>query len=123
MLDPWVRVLSVLLVICICNTPARRNWLIKHAFSKKKKMIAAHRIAVFFVCFCLATFAEAQDPASKAKAMLARMTLPEKIQMLHGFDGGYVGNVQPNTRLGIPVLNLNDGKQLRQEKIAHYSTW
>lgn len=43
--------------------------------------------------------------------MLQKMTLEEKVQMLHGFDGGYVGNVQPNTRLGIPVLNLNDGPQ------------
>ena len=31
--------------------------------------------------------------------------------MVHGWDGPYVGNVPPNTRLGIPPLNLNDGPQ------------
>ena len=37
------------------------------------------------------------------------MTLDEKITMLHGVAGPYVGNVPANTRLGIPALNLNDG--------------
>ena len=43
------------------------------------------------------------------------MNLTEKLDMLHGWDGPYVGNVPPNTRLGIPALNLNDGPQ-----VCHY---
>jgi hypothetical protein len=41
------------------------------------------------------------------------MNLTEKIDMLHGWDGPYVGNVIANERLGIPALNLNDGPQVR----------
>lgn len=37
------------------------------------------------------------------------MLLSEKIDMLHGTIGDYVGNVKKNTRLGIPALKLNDG--------------
>ncbi|EGD72488.1 hypothetical protein PTSG_00514 [Salpingoeca rosetta] len=50
-------------------------------------------------------------PESRAKALLKEMTLDEKITMLHGSTGPYVGNVPANTRLGIPALNLNDGPQ------------
>lgn len=51
------------------------------------------------------------DPEERAKKLLAMMTLDEKITMLHGVAGPYVGNVPANTRLGIPALNLNDGPQ------------
>eukprot|EP00043_Microstomoeca_roanoka_P013291 m.130236 g.130236 ORF g.130236 m.130236 type:complete len:782 (+) comp15716_c2_seq1:3-2348(+) len=51
------------------------------------------------------------DPESRAEQLLAMMTLDEKITMLHGSAGPYVGNVPANTRLGIPALNLNDGPQ------------
>ena len=60
-------------------------------------------------------------PETRARAVLAEMRLDEKLAMLHGadkeFDDGslhgsrYVGNVMGNTRLGIPMLNLNDGPQ------------
>lgn len=60
------------------------------------------------------------DPATRAKAVLAKMELDEKLAMLHGadkeFDNGslhgmrYVGNVIGNKRLGIPQLNLNGAK-------------
>jgi beta-glucosidase len=52
---------------------------------------------------------EQATPEQRAQALLAQMTLDEKILMLHGSPGGYVGNVPANTRLGIPALNLNDG--------------
>ncbi|EDQ89527.1 uncharacterized protein MONBRDRAFT_32335 [Monosiga brevicollis MX1] len=51
------------------------------------------------------------DPEQRAQALLDQMTLDEKILMLHGSSGPYVGNVPANTRLGIPALNLNDGPQ------------
>ena len=67
------------------------------------------------------TTLRAAPPAARAHAVLAKMTLDEKLAMLHGadkeFDDGslhgsrYVGNVMGNTRLGIPMLNLNDGPQ------------
>jgi len=51
------------------------------------------------------------DPRQRAKAMLSRMTLDEKLTMLHGVEGPYIGNVKGIQRLGIPPLNLNDGPQ------------
>eukprot|EP00049_Salpingoeca_infusionum_P023640 m.13209 g.13209 ORF g.13209 m.13209 type:complete len:698 (+) comp5915_c1_seq1:277-2370(+) len=51
------------------------------------------------------------DPESRAKLLLAQMTLDEKIMMVHGSAGPYVGNVPGNARLQIPALNLNDGPQ------------
>jgi len=58
------------------------------------------------------------DPAQRAAALLAKMTLDEKISMLHGAFVGwpdaakvYVGNVPGNDRLGIPPLRMNDGPQ------------
>jgi len=51
------------------------------------------------------------------------MSLGEKIAMLHGAVGPYVGNVVGNERLGIPPLNLNDGPQgFRSENYPGTST-
>lgn len=50
-------------------------------------------------------------PSERADALLANMTLDEKVHMLHGSGVGYVGNVEGNERLGIPALRLNDGPQ------------
>lgn len=49
------------------------------------------------------------QPTRRAELLLAAMTLDEKIVMVHGIKGGYVGNVPANARLGIPALNLSDG--------------
>jgi beta-glucosidase len=54
----------------------------------------------------------ALSPESRARHLVARMTLDEKIDMVHGvgfaFDQGYAGAVPANTRLGIPALYLAD---------------
>ena len=50
-------------------------------------------------------------PAQRASQLLAQMNFTEKIDMIHGWSGPYIGNVIANTRLGIPALNLNDGPQ------------
>jgi beta-glucosidase len=39
------------------------------------------------------------------------MLLSEKIDMLHGADGNYIGNIKENKRLGIPAINMQDGPQ------------
>ncbi len=51
----------------------------------------------------------AQTPDQRADELIAQMTLAEKIAMLHGAGGSYVGNIPANTRLGIPAVNLEDG--------------
>jgi beta-glucosidase len=54
----------------------------------------------------------ADTPEDLASALLAQMTLDEKISMVHGTNqGNYVGNTLPISRLGIPALTMNDGPQ------------
>jgi len=65
----------------------------------------------------------ADPPKKRAMALANKLSLDEKIAFLHGPPTGpccqcktaatcaYVGNVAPNTRLGIPPLNMNDGPQ------------
>jgi hypothetical protein len=49
-------------------------------------------------------------PERRADDLLAAMTLPEKLTMLHGgAECGYVGCLDGNGRLGIPPLHLQDG--------------
>src|SRR5205823_82073 len=57
----------------------------------------------------------ALPPASRARLLVARMTLDEKIAMVHGAGyplplngAGYAGVVPANPRLGIPALYLAD---------------
>jgi beta-glucosidase len=50
------------------------------------------------------------SPDQRADALVAQMTLDEKIQLLHGVNqDGYIGYVPPIPRLGIPALTLTDG--------------
>jgi beta-glucosidase len=39
------------------------------------------------------------------------MTLDEKLSLLHGVTGTYVGNLPQIKRLGIPAVNMQDGPQ------------
>ena len=51
-------------------------------------------------------------PDDRARALLAEMNLTEKISMLHGYRSPeYTGLTVGNSRLGIPALNMNDGRQ------------
>jgi beta-glucosidase len=55
----------------------------------------------------------ARAPGERADALLARMTLDEKLAMVHGtgfvMGAGHAGHVPGNSRLGIPALYLADG--------------
>src|SRR5437588_8829277 len=48
-------------------------------------------------------------PEDRANLLIAQMTLDEKIAMVHGVNGQYVGDTTNNARLGIPALHLQDG--------------
>ncbi|MEV6443046.1 glycoside hydrolase family 3 C-terminal domain-containing protein [Amycolatopsis sp. NPDC051716] len=49
--------------------------------------------------------------AGRARQLVARMTLDEKIAYCHGIPAtkGFTGHIPANTRLGIPALRLADG--------------
>ena len=71
---------------------------------------------VFFASLAfLASLGCAQSAADKAKVMLQKMSLAEKINMLHGNKTSYTGGtpeiVNEATGVRIPPLNLNDGPQ------------
>ena len=68
--------------------------------------------------------AAAQSSAQRAAALLAKMTLADKIGMLHGVGSpGYTGMTTANAALGIPSLTLNDGRQgFRPNDGAHTQT-
>ena len=51
------------------------------------------------------------DPAARAKAIVAQLTLEEKVGLLGGVAGNFSGNLPPIARLGVPALTMNDGPQ------------
>jgi beta-glucosidase len=54
-----------------------------------------------------------ETPSQRAHDLLLKMTLKEKIGMVHGYDtrSTYAGIVRAVPRLKIPTLNLQDGPQ------------
>ena len=48
-------------------------------------------------------------PEQRANLLLNAMTLDEKITMVHGVSGPYVGDGAGIDRLGVPALHLSDG--------------
>jgi beta-glucosidase len=51
----------------------------------------------------------ALTPDQRADSLIAQMTLDEKIALVHGVAGPYIGYIPANTHLGIPSVNLEDG--------------
>ncbi len=75
-------------------------------------------ISLLGFCFCAVSnlstkpwMRTSMSPEERAQTLLSAMTTEEKLTMLHGTSGSYVGNVAGNERLGIPSLNLQDGPQ------------
>lgn len=51
------------------------------------------------------------SPSERAEAMLKLMDLEDKLRMMRGSMGDYVGNIEGNGRLGIPKISMQDGPQ------------
>ena len=72
----------------------------------------------------LVSAATSPSPMQKAQAMVKRMTLEEKVAMLHGSKEGYTGTTPVNTRLGIPPIVMNDGPQgFRMREGGSSTSW
>jgi beta-glucosidase len=67
--------------------------------------------AMLTICAYGVVLAAPVDPKAAAAAMVAKMTVDEKVSLLHGKGDGYIGNTPAIPRLGIPPLNMNDGPQ------------
>ncbi len=57
---------------------------------------------------------KSQSPATRARELLAAMTLADKVTMLHGIDSSQspvptVGYIPPIKRLGVPPITMTDG--------------
>lgn len=50
------------------------------------------------------------SPQTRASLLLANMTLAEKVSMLYGQVGSYVGYTAAIPQLGIPALNMSNGR-------------
>jgi hypothetical protein len=64
----------------------------------------------------------AQTPRERATALLAKMTLDDKVAMLHGFQTKYVGTAAGNPTLGIPELRLSAALTQYTEKFKGLRT-
>jgi beta-glucosidase len=51
------------------------------------------------------------DYLIEARRLCSQLTLDEKISLVHGVEGPYIGNVPGIDRLGIPPITMNDGPQ------------
>ena len=64
-------------------------------------------VFILFLCVSIVW----SDSFHSAKELLSQMTLTEKISMMSGIGGDYVGNIPGVPRLGIPPISMNDGPQ------------
>ncbi|RWU09904.1 beta-glucosidase [Pedobacter chitinilyticus] len=77
------------------------------------RSISFKRISLFFFAICCSThtyaqvYANAKAPVEdRVKAILAQMTLEEKLDYIGGYKGFYIRPIQ---RLGLPEIKLTDG--------------
>lgn len=82
----------------------------KSVNSKSKSII--HNICRIIACIscAYATCLRAEDWDARARTLVGKMTLPEKIAQLHGIhDAKYYRFVPPVPRLGIPAFHIANG--------------
>lgn len=80
--------------------------------SKREKLFHGIRSALVFVFWgaCGGNSLHAEDFDARARELVAKMTLQEKIQQLHGIqDSNYYRYVPPVPRLGIPAFHIANG--------------
>eukprot|EP00040_Diaphanoeca_grandis_P010532 m.53956 g.53956 ORF g.53956 m.53956 type:complete len:589 (-) comp21843_c2_seq1:98-1864(-) len=65
----------------------------------------------------------ALTPIDEAKALVNKMTLDEKLGLLHGHDGPAVGNTVGCPRLGIPPMFLEDGPNGVADGVRGATQW
>ncbi|KAH3762986.1 glycoside hydrolase superfamily [Pelomyxa schiedti] len=71
----------------------------------------------------LAALVATDTPAERAQALLDQMTLDQKLSMVHGVGGDYVGNTVEIGSLSIPSLHLEDGPQGVGDQTEQTTCW
>eukprot|EP01116_Phalansterium_solitarium_P024208 TRINITY_DN8802_c0_g1_i1.p1 TRINITY_DN8802_c0_g1~~TRINITY_DN8802_c0_g1_i1.p1 ORF type:complete len:673 (+),score=239.95 TRINITY_DN8802_c0_g1_i1:161-2179(+) len=79
-------------------------------------------VRIFVICLVFVG-AFCQTPYQRAKQLLAKMSQEDKLRMVHGVKGSYVGNVPANEALGIPALHLQDGPQGVGDEVHLVTAW
>jgi len=87
--------------------------------------IKGFTFTLLFVFFGVLFFhgVDGATPEERAAELLSQMTLDEKLSLVHGVSGPYVGNVPANTRLNIPPLHLEDGPQGVADGVQKTTCW
>lgn len=67
-------------------------------------------LALIFITGCCGNYFRAENPDARARELVGKMTLQEKIQELHGIkDAEHYRYVPPISRLGIPAFHIANG--------------
>ncbi|KAH3744391.1 glycoside hydrolase superfamily [Pelomyxa schiedti] len=83
----------------------------------------AFALVVVVVLF-LAANAGADTPAERAQALVDKMTLNQKLGLVHGSRTTlYIGTVEGVPVWGIPQLHLEDGPQGVGDEVSHVTCW
>jgi beta-glucosidase len=80
--------------------------------SKLKKLFyhVCAALAFIFLAACGGSYLHAEDWDARARELVGKMTLQEKIQQLHGIqDANHFRYVPPVPRLGIPAFHIANG--------------
>jgi beta-glucosidase len=81
-------------------------------------------VASVVLCVMSTELSDKQVSArDRARALVSQMTLDEKLSLVHGVKGPYVGNTATIDRLGIPALTLEDGPQGVADGTTHTTCW
>jgi len=72
---------------------------------------------------CFEVNAQDMTPSDRARKLLAQMQMSDKISMVHGVSGDYVGYTPIISSLGIPSLHEEDGPQGVADGATQVTCW
>jgi beta-glucosidase len=76
-----------------------------------------------FIGLLLITSSYAQTPRQRAQALTAKLNTAQKIAVVHGYGGPYVGNIQAISQFNIPAVNMEDGPQGVADGAQQVTCW
>ena len=77
----------------------------------------------FLISLTLTLTLSSPTPSERAHALTNKLSLQEKISLVHGIPGDYVGNTPSITRLSVPALHEQDGPQGVGDEVTQVTCW